>query len=80
MKRHEPSDKQREIIEPMLPKRTATTGRKPKDTRQMLSDILWLRRTEVPWRDLPGRFGRTRRCTKADLSSNSTWVGSRNAA
>ena len=58
MKRHEVTDEQWEIIEPILPKRTATTGRKPKNPRQMLNGILWLLRTGVPWRDLPERFGR----------------------
>ena len=58
MKRHELTDEQWEVIEPILPKRTATTGRKPKDPRQMLNGILWLLRTGAPWRDLPERFGR----------------------
>jgi transposase len=58
MKRHELTDEQWDIIEPILPKRTATTGRKPKDPRQMLNGILWTLRTGAPWRDLPERFGR----------------------
>ncbi len=58
MKRHTLTDEQWEVIEPILPKRTATTGRKPKDPRQMLDGILWLLRTGAPWRDLPERFGR----------------------
>jgi len=58
VKRHELTDEQWEVIEPILPKRTATTGRKPKDPRQMLDGILWLLRTGAPWRDLPERFGR----------------------
>jgi len=41
----------------LLPKRTATTGRKPRDPRQMLNGILWILRTAAPWRDLPERFG-----------------------
>jgi len=57
VKRHELTDEQWEVIEPILPKRTATTGRKPKDPRQMLNGILWLLRTGAPWRDLPERFG-----------------------
>lgn len=57
MKRHELTDEQWEIIEPILPKRTATTGRRPRDPRQMLNGILWILRTGAPWRDLPERFG-----------------------
>jgi transposase len=57
MKRHELTDEQWKLIEPVLPKRTATTGRKPRDPRQMLSAILWILRTGAPWRDLPERFG-----------------------
>jgi transposase len=58
MKRHELTDEQWQLIEPILPKRTATTGRKPKDSRQMLNGIFWILRTGAPWRDLPERFGR----------------------
>ena len=57
MKRHELTDEQWELIELVLPKRTATTGRKPRDQRQMLNGILWTLRTGAPWRDLPERFG-----------------------
>jgi len=45
------------IIKSILPKRTATTGRKPRDPRNMLNGILWILRTGAPWRDLPERFG-----------------------
>jgi len=57
MKRHELTDEQWELIESVLPKRTATTGRRPRDQRQMLNGILWVLRTGAPWRDLPERFG-----------------------
>jgi transposase len=57
MKRHEVTDKQWELIQPILPKRTAKTGRPPSDPRLMLNGILWILRTGSPWRDLPERFG-----------------------
>lgn len=57
MKRHELADEQWELIEPVLPKRTATTGRKARHRREMLNGILWVLRTGAPWRDLPKRFG-----------------------
>ena len=57
MRRHELYDEQWELIEPLLPKRTATTGRPPRDVRVMLDGIMWILRTGAPWRDLPDRFG-----------------------
>lgn len=57
MKRHEVTDEQWELIYPILPKRTAKTGRRPSDPRVMLNGILWILRTGSPWRDLPERFG-----------------------
>jgi len=57
MKRHELTDEQWESIEPLLPKSTATTGRKRKDPRVMLNGILWILCTGAPGRDLPERFG-----------------------
>ena len=57
MKRHEVTDEQWEVIQPILPTRTAKTGRPPSDPRLMLNGILWILRTGSPWRDLPERFG-----------------------
>lgn len=57
MHRHELTDEQWAAVEPLLPKRTATTGRPPSDPRLMLSGILWVLCTGAPWRDLPPRFG-----------------------
>jgi transposase len=57
MKRHEVTDEQWEVIQPILPKRTAKTGRPPSDPRLMVNGILWILRTGSPWRDLPERFG-----------------------
>ncbi len=42
MKRYELTDEQWKLIEPYLPKRTATTGRKPRDPRQMMDGIMWV--------------------------------------
>jgi transposase len=57
MKRHAVTDPEWKLIEPLLPRRTATTGRPPSDPRVMLNGILWVLRTGVPWRDLPECFG-----------------------
>ena len=40
-----------------LPPPSATTGRPPRDRRQVLDGILWILRTGAPWRDLPEEFG-----------------------
>lgn len=57
MKRHEVTDEQWAVLEPLIPQKQARTGRKPKDCRTMLNAILWILRTGAPWRDLPERFG-----------------------
>jgi transposase len=31
-------------------------GRKPRDPREVLNDILWVLRTGAPWKDLPDRY------------------------
>jgi transposase len=56
-RRHEVSDGQWATLKPLLPKRTAKTGRKPADGRKMLNGMLWILRSGAPWRDLPERFG-----------------------
>ena len=53
--RHELTDEQWEVIEPLLPK-PSRMGRPPRDSREMLESMLWLLRTGAPWRDLPDWF------------------------
>jgi transposase len=57
MHRHQLTDEQWAAVQDLLPKRTATTGRKPSDPRLMLNGIFWILCTGAPWRDLPLRFG-----------------------
>jgi len=57
MKRHELTDEQWDLIEPLIPEKVARTGRPPKDRRLMLNGIFWILGTGAPWRDLPERFG-----------------------
>jgi transposase len=57
MKRHELTDEQWELVGPLIPRRTARTGRPAKDPRVMLNGIFWILGTGAPWRDLPERFG-----------------------
>ena len=57
MKRHELTDEQWALVEPLLPVSGACTGRPPKDPRVMLNGVFWILHTGAPWRDLPERFG-----------------------
>jgi transposase len=57
MKRHELTDEQWELVEPLVPVKSARTGRPPRDRREMLNGVLWILGTGAPWRDLPERFG-----------------------
>jgi transposase len=57
MERHEVSDEQWGILEPLVSKTKAETGRPARDSRQMLNAMIWVLSTGAPWRDLPKEFG-----------------------
>lgn len=57
MKRHELTDEQWALVDPLIPRKAARTGRPRKDRRLILNGILWILHTGAPWRDLPERFG-----------------------
>lgn len=57
MKRHELTDEQWAMVEPLIPARAARTGRPASNRRIVLNGIFWLLHTGAPWRDLPERFG-----------------------
>lgn len=57
MKRHELTDEQWSLIQPLIPRSTARTGRPRRDPRAMANGIFWVLCTGAPWRDLPERFG-----------------------
>ena len=50
------TDAQSAKLAPLPPQRPRM-GRPPKDHRLIVEAIVWLDRTGVPWRDLPGKFG-----------------------
>ena len=56
MPRHALSDREWNLLAPLLPQR-ARTGRPPNDHRTIIDALLWLAKTGAPWRDLPERFG-----------------------
>jgi transposase len=55
MHRHELTDKEWRVIEPLLPPRRGR--RSIKGDRRFISAVYWLTRTGCPWRDLPRRYG-----------------------
>ncbi len=57
MKRHELTDEQWAVIDSLVPRSTARTGRPPRDRRTLVNGIFWILHTGAPWRDLPERFG-----------------------
>jgi len=51
-----------DVIEPLLPekkRRFRYPGRKPKDNRAVLTGILFVLKTGIPWEDLPREMGCT---------------------
>jgi len=55
MRRHELTDEEWEIIEPLLPQNSRGVPRV--DDRRVINGILWRFRTGSPWRDVPERYG-----------------------
>ena len=52
------SDAAWEKVAPLLPGKASDPGATARDNRLFLEAVLWRVRTGVPWRDLPGEFGR----------------------
>ncbi len=57
MRRHELTDEQWKLIQPLLPGQQGDPGKTAKDNRRFFNAVLWISRTGAPWRDLPERFG-----------------------
>ena len=55
-RKYELEESQWKAIQPCLPKRKST-GRPPRDPRQVLNAIFWILRSGAPWRYLPERYG-----------------------
>jgi len=68
------TDRQWRVIEPLCPGGPTAPGRTGGDARLFLEAVLWIVRTDAPWRDLPPGFGnwnsifrRFRRWVQADV-------------
>ena len=57
------SDKEWEIIEPLMPEPpSGKQGRPWRGNREVLDGILWVLRTGAPWRDLPEKYPSYQTC------------------
>lgn len=68
------TDDQWALIAPLCLGRDDTRGSTGRDNRLFLEAVLWIARTDAPWRDLPSEFGnwnstfrRFRRWVQADV-------------
>lgn len=57
MRRHELTDEEWGLIEPLVRGGKEAKGRPPRDVREMINAMMWVLRTGAPWRDLPDRYG-----------------------
>jgi transposase len=75
MSRHELTDQQWTVIEPLLPKRRRGAGRPRADDRKTLHGILHVLRTGCPWEDLPREYGSPVTCWRRlqQWSDNGIW-------
>ncbi|SDY00067.1 Transposase [Albimonas donghaensis] len=55
MRRHELTDREWAIIQPLLPQKSRGVPRV--DDRRVINGILWRFRAGTPWRDVPERYG-----------------------
>ena len=75
MSRHEISDQQWAVIEPLLPKQGRGRGRPRANDRRTLNGILYVLKTGCAWADMPDKYGSATTCWRglAQWSANGTW-------
>ena len=59
------TDAQYEILLPLLPEEELVTGKRGRpwrDPRDILNGVLWVMRTDAPWKDLPSRYPPDQTC------------------
>jgi transposase len=56
--RHDLTDEEWALLEPLLPAQIPRRARPWRDHRQVVNGVLWRTRTGSPWRDLPASYGR----------------------
>ncbi|HRE48460.1 MAG TPA: IS5 family transposase [Aggregatilineales bacterium] len=75
MSRHDLSDEQWAVVEPLIPKKMGKRGRPRNDDRQTLNGILYVLKTGCAWRDLPKEYGSDSTCWRRlnEWSLDGTW-------
>lgn len=73
--RHDLTDDEWALVEPLLPDRTPQRGGQWRDHRQVVNGVLWRVRTGAPWRDMPAAYGpwETVYCRHRRWSADGTW-------
>ena len=73
--RHELTDEQWAVIEPLLPKPKPGPGRPPADPRKTLNGILYVLKTGCTWADMPRQYGSPTTCWRRlkQWSEDGTW-------
>jgi transposase len=67
--RHDLTDQEWALLEPLLPDQRRRRARPWKDHRQVVNGVLWRTRTGSPWRDLPASYG----CWKTVYNRHRRW-------
>ena len=67
--RHDLTDREWALLEPLLPSREPRRARPWKDHREVVNAVLWRTRTGSPWRDLPAAYG----CWKTIYNRHRRW-------
>jgi transposase len=75
MSRHDLTDEQWAIIEPLIPKQNPGPGRRRNDDRRTLNGILFVLKTGCPWEDVPRAYGSPATCWRrfSAWAQNGTW-------
>jgi transposase len=55
--RHDLTDEEWALLEPLLPDRTPRRGGRWMDHRSLIDGVLWRTRVGAPWRDMPAEYG-----------------------
>lgn len=74
--RHDLTDSEWALLEPLLPDRTPQRGGRWQDHRRVINGVLWRTRTGSPWRDLPEEYGnwKTVYMRHRRWSADDTWA------
>lgn len=75
--RHDLTEDEWALLEPLLPAQTPRRSRPWKDHRTVVNGVLWRTRTGSPWRDLPESYGRWKTVYNRHRrwSADGTWAG-----